>query len=564
MSSLLSLALKMRGFGRMHALEAAAKDPQAAQAKLLGKILRHNRDTEFGLRHSFAQLKNSRDYAAAVPIRTFSGIAADVDRMIAGEQNILTADAPVLFNISSGTTDRPKLIPVTCKGRDQIASATLLWFLHALKDHPRFLDQSCLFVTGAAIEKRTASGIPCGSASGIITEGMPGFLRRSYVLPPQIAALSHYDLRYYLIARLALEKQISVTATPNPSTLLKIVEAADLFQEELIRTIHDGVLFHSLPFYPGSADQAILAGLAAGLKANPERARQLERVVREHGRLQPSACWNSLEFVGCWLGGSAGFQAKKLAAHFAGTPLRDLGFLASEASITIPLADGTPAGLPALGNNFYEFVPEDGDITENAVLPLCHELETGKRYKILLTNWNGLYRYDIEDLVEVQGFHHQTPMLVFARKSGDFLNITGEKLHINHLLKAFRRLEEEKGLRVQHFLAVARQMEQRYDLLLDFYHEPAPEILPALLSAIDNALGEANVEYDSKRKSGRLAPPVLHLMKSGWPEAVRRHDIENGRRDIQYKWRPMTESISEVDARHIKLSFPKENSCSNA
>lgn len=564
MSSLLSLALKMRGFGRMHALEAAAKNPQAAQAKLLGEILQHNRNTEFGLRYSFAQLKNSRDYAAAVPTRTFSEIAADVDRMIAGEPNILTAEAPVLFNISSGTTDRPKLIPVTRRGRDQIANATLLWFLHALKDHPRFLDQACLFVTGAAVEKRTASGIPCGSASGMISEGMPGFLRRAYVLPAQIATLSQYDLRYTLIARLALEKQISVAATPNPSTLLKIIEAADLHAEELIRAIHDGVLFHTLPFHPGRADQAIVDQLAAGLRANPQRARQLEQVLRTHGRLLPSACWNELEFIGCWLGGSAGFQAKKLAAHFAGTPLRDLGFLASEASITIPLSDGTPAGLLALGNNFYEFLPEDEVISEKAALPLCHELETGKRYKILLTNWNGLYRYDIEDLVEVQSFHHQTPLLAFVRKSGDFLNITGEKLHINQLLKAFRRLEEENGLRVQHFRAVARQMEQRYDLLLDLATEPSTEALSALRLAIDMALREANVEYDSKRNSGRLAPPTLHLMQSGWTEAARRHDIENGRRDIQYKWRPMAESLSEVDACYIKHSCPMENACSNA
>ena len=550
MSSLLALSVRLRGALFRRAFERATHDPQAAQAKLLQDILSHNRETEYGRNHTFHQLKNSKAYAAAVPIKTFSDLAPDVEKMINGQENILTADRPVLFNITSGTTDKPKFIPVTKKGRDLIASATLLWFQYALRNHPEFLDRSCLVVTGAAVERKTPSGIPCG----MIHSGMPGILRRSFVLPTELSEIRNYDLRYYLIARLALEQQISLVATPNPGTLLKIAEAGVFHQDELVRAIHDGVLFQNLPLPLEGEDKRILESIGSGIKPNRPRARELEQFIRQSGKLLPSACWNSLNFVGCWLGGSAGFHAEKLTAYFgADVPKRDLGLLASEASMTIPLEDGTAAGILALDNNYYEFMPTEGSFAANDPLPLCHELEIGHRYRILLTNWNGLYRYDIQDVVEVRGFHNKTPLLAFVEKSSDFLNITGEKLHINHLLKAFRQLEDEQGVRVSQFRAVSNDALLRHELLLWIEPEtPLGFLQDTALPAIDRALCDANIEYYSKRQSGRLGPPALHVMDASWAESSRRHDIENGRRDIQYKWRAMATKISELDAKHIK------------
>lgn len=557
MGSLLAMSVRLRGVLFRRAFERATHDPQAAQAKLLQDILSHNRETEYGRKHSFSKLKNGKAYAAAVPIKTFSDLAPDVEKMINGQENILTADQPVLFNITSGTTDKPKFIPVTKKGRDLIASATLLWFQYALKNHPEFLDRSCLIVTGAAVEKITASGIPCGSASGMIHSGMPGILRRSFVLPTELSEIRNYDLRYYLIARLALEQQISIAATPNPGTLLKIAEAGICHKDELVRAIHDGVLFRNLPLPLEGEDKRILASIGSRIKPNRPRARELEQVIRQRGELLPSACWKSLNFIGCWLGGSAGFHAEKLTAYFgADVPKRDLGLLASEASMTIPLEDGTAAGVLALDNNYYEFMPTDGSYAANDPLPLCHELEIGQRYRILLTNWNGLYRYDIQDVVEVRGFHNKTPLLAFVEKSSDFLNIAGEKLHINHLLKAFRRLENEQGIRVSQFRAVSNVALLRHELLLWIETETPPGFLQdTALPAIDRALCDVNIEYYSKRQSGRLEPPVLHVMDASWAEASRRYDIENGRRDIQYKWRAMATKISELDADHITHSI---------
>src|SRR6266496_3313519 len=75
----------------------------------------------------------------------------------------------------------------------------------------------------------------------------------------------------------------------------------------------------------------------------------LDRVLARHGRLVLGECWPELALVGCWLGGSAGIQARHLTEHVdPRVARRDLGFVASEGRLTIPLEDGTAAGVLAV------------------------------------------------------------------------------------------------------------------------------------------------------------------------------------------------------------------------
>jgi len=523
---------------------------------LLASILRHNRGTKYGQHHGFARIRDNDTFTEAVPVNTFTDLAPHVDKMKNGQTNILTADAPILFNVTSGTSDQPKFIPVTRRGWNTIVGVSRLWLHRALQDHPAFLNNALFLILGAPVEGITPSGIPYGSASGMIREGLPRALHRSLVLPPAISAIEDYDTRYYLMARFALANKISFIATPNPTTLLKIAETALRHQEEIIRTIHDGEVFHTKLFDPSNGDDRILATLGKSLRPNRARAHFLEAIVRRQGKLSPVACWKELKLIGCWLGGTVGFQAEKLASDYgADAPRRDLGYLASEGSMTIPFEDHTAAGILALQSNYYEFIPENEPITPRGLLPRCHELELGQRYRVVLTNWNGLYRYDIGDVIEVQGFHHRTPIVAFVQKSGDMLNITGEKLHVNHLLTAFQRLKEELNVAVTQFRMVPNLAKVRHEILLRLAPEPSLKFIrDTIIPFIDARLCETNIEYRSKRKSKRLLPPCLHLMAPGWEEAVRKYFLATGRRDIQYKWAMTASSISKLDAQHMRSS----------
>jgi hypothetical protein len=378
--------------------------------------------------------------------------------------------------------------------------------------------------------------------TGLTYQRLPWLVRRQHALPYALALVRDHETRYFLALRLALAREISSIGTPNPSTLLRLAELAGRRIEELTRAIHDGTLGGG-PLEPiahaglGAAD--LRAAVVAGLAADPARAARLADVVRHHGRLVLGACWPDLALIGCWLGGSAGVQARHLDAHFPDVPRRDLGLVASEGRLTLPLEDDSAAGVLAVHAAFFEFIAEEEIDDPAPRTRLCHELEDGRRYYVILSGPNGLYRYDLNDVIEVRGFHHRTPRVAFVRKGRDVLSITGEKLHLNHVLHAVRAGEHATGLAVWQFQLVTDVERARYDLLVELTRSVTTDALRALSRAFDRALAAVNVEYAGKRDSGRLAPPRLCLMRSGWSERLCRAEFAGGRRDVQHKWNAM-------------------------
>ena len=215
------------------------------------------------------------------------------------------------------------------------------------------------------------------------------------------------------------------------------------------------------------------------MRPNPERARELADVLATHGSLDPRHCWPRLGLIGCWLGGTAGQHASRLAAHFGPqVPLRDLGLIASEGRMTVPFCDATAAGPLAVDTTYFEFIPEDHIDDANPPVLLAHELEDTKRYYILLTTTGGLYRYDINDIVEVRGFYRRTPQVTFVRKGRDMVNIVGEKLHLNQVQDALRDAAAAAGIDVWQFRLIPDAAECSYDLLVETTrianHDAAP------------------------------------------------------------------------------------------
>ena len=100
--------------------DQATRSIARSQEEKLLEILQRNADTEYGREHGFAKLRTLAEYSQAVPLIEYEDIAERVKRMARGEENVLTAEKPVMFARTSGTTGEPKLIPVTptCQGRD--------------------------------------------------------------------------------------------------------------------------------------------------------------------------------------------------------------------------------------------------------------------------------------------------------------------------------------------------------------------------------------------------------------------------------------------------------------
>ena len=102
------------GFSRtQRALRAACDDPRAAQTAQLLAIVRRNAQTVQGRTLGFAAVASLDDWRARVPLSDWDSTAPLVERMVAGEPNVLVDEDPIFYATTSGTTGRRKLIPVT-------------------------------------------------------------------------------------------------------------------------------------------------------------------------------------------------------------------------------------------------------------------------------------------------------------------------------------------------------------------------------------------------------------------------------------------------------------------
>ena len=542
MSWLMTTALRWQGYPLMQQLEAATQFPAIAQRQVLRQLLQRHANTQFGWDHRFDRIYSPADYQRAVPIRDYEGFRPYVQQMMAGEPDILVSEPVQMFTMTSGTTGQPKYIPVTSSVEHSGAALMRQWLYRIWRNYPRFLNGGIVGVVSPAIEGYTEGGIPYGSLSGRIYQQIPSLIRRNYAVPYEVFEISDYDARYWAIARFALARDISFLCTPNPSTLHRLAQVMSQHSESLIRAIHDGTVANCVS--SAIADQFNLTAL-------PKRARQLERILDATGGLKPKDCWSNLQLLSCWTGGSVGAQAQQLTADYGALPIRDLGYLASEARVTLPYQDNTSGGLLDLNANFYEFIPEAAAEQTDPPILLSHELEVGQRYQILLTTPGGLYRYHINDIVEVTGSYQQSPIVAFLRKGRDMSNLTGEKLHVNHVLAAIATLQHQLNLAIIAYRLVANPTAMRYELCLELAAEHTEAAAERILPVFDHALAQENAEYAQKRSSQRLQPPCLHWMRPGWSEAVKRQAIAQSKRDVQYKWsvlcsEPHAEDVSAV------------------
>ena len=151
--------------------------------------------------------------------------------------------------------------------------------------------------------------------------------------------------------------------------------------------------------------------------------------------------------------------------------MRDVGLIASEGRMTIPVDDGTPAGVLDVRHHYFEFIPEEQADRDDPETVEAVDLVEGRNYFILPTTAGGLYRYQIHDLVRCVGFHGKAPMLEFLNKGAHFSSLTGEKLSEFQVVVAAGRggpQADDLGLRLRSFLLLPSWGEPpHYNLLVE-------------------------------------------------------------------------------------------------
>lgn len=186
--------------------------------------------------------------------------------------------------------------------------------------------------------------------------------------------------------------------------------------------------------------------------------------------------------------------------------------------------------------NYFEFISDQDLENPNPKFLQLHELELGKRYCIYVTTFAGLYRYNMNDMIEVTGFYGTTPTIQFIQKINGIISLTGEKLHERQFIEAVRQAEKETNLPTKFFVGFADIEQSTYH----FYYEFADTSIDQakaeeFTKVVDKNLKALNVEYLAKRDSFRVKDPITHLLQNESFETYKKRCIENGSRDGQFK-----------------------------
>ncbi len=360
---------------------------------------------------------------------------------------------------------------------------------------------------GAAVEGRLDSGHAVGSVSGHLYQALPKAVRSRFVVPPEVFSIDDYDLKYLIILRLALaERHVTYLGAPNPSTFLRLLDMLNSNRERLLDSLAAG---------PGEMLDAVAPSLRAvlvkSLRADPDRAATL----RQLKTFTFANVWPEIRLVTTWTGGSCGIALESVRRTLpSSTQVMELGYQSSECRGTIALQPETPGGLPLFHHHFLEFVRQDAWDSGTPEFLTLGQLEVGGRYYVLFTTAAGLYRYFMNDLVEVIGFFHKSPLMRFVQKGRGVTNLTGEKLYEAQVIEAVQHATASLGVTAHFFVLVADERSSIYRLSLQL-DSGTLEGDRGVSQTVDHRLGELNIEYQSKRASGRLGPLTVAWLRSG-------------------------------------------------
>ena len=492
--------------------ERAVADPERAQRRLLASILREQRGTAFARDHRLDGVRNLEELRGALPVAGYERLERYIHRLAGGERRVLTRQPVTHLLETSGTTGPAKWIPVTRTWARGVSEAQTLWVLGLVREHAALAQGAALTLVSPAAKGHSSGGIAYGSNTGRMHLAQPWWVRRRYPVPYEAYCLPDPEQRLYAILRFALQADVRSITTANPTTLLLIARKLQEHAHALAADLEAGSLCHGPA---AELSSALRSPLLPSL-----------RRLRAPSDWHPARVWG-LRVVSCWKGGMARWFLPRLApALGAHVPVREVGISASESFLAIPLTGVEDACVAWPLGELLEFVADDGSVKG------LWELDQGAEYRVVISGHHGLLRYDLGDVVRVVGRYRQTPTLVFVRRHGNQLSATGEKLTETQILAAMDAAARTLSILGSPFtLRLVLDDRPWYELAV----ETAGLDPSTLASLLDEQLGLHNVEYASKRRSGRLAPVRVRFLPAGSYALLRRRAVASGTPEGQYK-----------------------------
>ncbi len=507
-----------------------------SQATLEG-ILQLNGETEWGRAHGLNGPQALDTFQALAP-NQYEDYAPYIERMAAGEKNLLTKQPVEYFAESSGTTGPQKLIPIT---RQQItlALSNSMSIPFGMAVRAGILGPICgpvLMTMTEMLRGQTPGGIAKGAAT---TSGIRRMGRVSdwlFTSPREVVKIQPQTTARYLHLLFALRaSDIWMISSFFPLTLMYIFRDLEEKAPALLRDLADGTLSPELEL-----SAAERKDLLARWKPQPERARFLEQKFK-----QPS--WTVRDFwpgVGCVITVSTGsfrFYADQIRRYLGPVPIFSPIYAASEASgIGFALEPDQPGYVFSSRSAYLELLPVDS-LGEASGFPIpAWKAEPGQSYEVVITTWGGLVRYRLGDVVKAVGFHNEAPVVEFVERRGRGLNLAGEKMPEHYLQEAWAAARQEVHFPlVDYFVTIdLSTTPSRYLVVLESAVKWQPEMefsLKKLLERFDVYLIKAAPRYQYHRQYGNIAPLGGIVLRSGAFERYRDFRMSQGVSASQFK-----------------------------
>ena len=442
------------------ALRLPTNDPRWQQLRVLKKLLRKARFTEFGQKYRFDEILMSRHvgkkFQEAVPVYNYSSIYAEWwHKSLEGKPDVCWPGKIKFYALSSGTSEASsKYLPITAdllKGNRYVMIKQLL-SLRNYHDIPvRSLGKGWLMIGGSTALQKGA-GYYSGDLSGITAKKAPFWFQPFYKPGKKIAREKDWDKKLEDIVLKAPEWDI---------------------------------------------------GFVVGVPAWIQMC--MEKIIERYNLNSIHDIWPNLDF---FVHGGVSFEPyKKGFEKLLGKPITYIEtYLASEGFIAYQDRQNAHGmRLVTSQHIFHEFIPFDyknfddnGDLVANAETLMIHEVEEGKDYALLISTNAGAWRYLIGDTIRFTD--KDRCEIVITGRTKHFLSLVGEHLSVDNMNKAIQLVSDEMNVCIPEYTVVGKPYG---NFFAHHWYVASDDKINAetLRVKIDEKLKEINDDYAVERKS---------------------------------------------------------------
>ncbi|TAD86062.1 MAG: hypothetical protein EAY75_09610 [Bacteroidetes bacterium] len=464
---LLSPAISRLARLRLGAIEQWMNDPVAVQREVLQHLITQGQYTEFGRRYQMSTTFRLRDFKTAIPIQAYEQLSPYIERMMAGEENLLWNTPIEWFAKSSGTTAaRSKFIPISQESLDENhfqASKDVLTMYYQHYPESDLLTGRGLVIGGSHQVAQLNDLVRFGDLSAVLMQNSPfwGHWLRTPEL--SIALLDEWETKIESLAQTTINENVTSVGGVPTWTL---------------------VLF--------------------------------KRILEITGKATMGEVWPNLEL---YLHGGVSFTPYR--SQFEALMGKPVNFLemynASEGFFAAQSSPDENGMLLYLNHGiFFEFMPIDEyGKPEPATIGL-EQVEIGKNYAPVITTTGGLWRYLLGDTIQ---FTTLFPFRIkVTGRLKHFINAFGEEVIVENSDQAIAEACRQTGAQVNDYTAApiyfGAHNNGAHEWLIEF--EVVPERLETFTLALDDALRRLNSDYDAKRyKDIALGQPLVHTLPKG-------------------------------------------------